>query len=131
MKCVISGSFRKHYDDICRTISDFERLGVEVLSPKKSSVVDSNEAFVILETDKSSDPKKLEEDHLNAIRQCDFLYVCNPDGYIGASTLLEIGFAIGVDKEIYCIKQPKELIIDVLIAGVASPKEIIHIYATT
>ena len=130
MKCVISGSFRKHYDDIRRTISDFEELGVEVLSPMKSSIINPNEAFTILETDTSNDPKKLEEDHLNAIRQCDFLYICDIGGYIGASTLLEIGFAIAVGKKIYCIEQPKESIISILITGVGSPKKIVHIYAT-
>jgi len=131
MKCVISGSFRKHYDDICRVISEFEKLSVEVLSPKKSAIVNTNETFAILETDKSNDSKELEEDHLNAIRQCDFLYICDIGGYIGTSTLLEIGFAIGAAKAVYCIEQPKEPIIRILITGIASPKETAHIYATT
>ena len=51
LSIVISGSFRKHYDDIREAIRRFEGLGMQVLSPEHSEVVNPGNDFVLLETD--------------------------------------------------------------------------------
>lgn len=125
MRCVISGSFRKYYKDICEAIVDFEKAGVEVLSPKRSKITNPGEEFAILETDASKDMKTLEMNHLEAIHKADFLYVCDPAGYIGASALLEIGFALACKKKLCFLEQPKDAVIGSFADLIGAPETII------
>ena len=104
---VISGSFRRYYNGIRDAIKQFESLGVEVLSPMHSNVVNPGEDFVILETDESTCPDKLEREHLKAICRADALYLYNPDGYIGPSSAMEVGWALALRKSVY-LKEPCE-----------------------
>ena len=109
LRVAISGSFRKHFEGIKSKIAEFESLGVEVLSPKSSAIVNPNEQFAILATDQTNDPKQLEENHLLAIKESDFLYVFNPDGYIGLSTAMEMGYAKALGKPIISKEEPQDV----------------------
>jgi len=76
MKAAISGSFRKFYKEICAAYDIFEQNGITVLSPKKSRIINPDDEFVILETDpKGIKMKQLENKHLGAIADSDFLYL--------------------------------------------------------
>jgi len=101
LKIVISGSFRKHYSDIRDIIRKFENLDIQVLSPQHSNVVDPEEDFVLLETDKFNCPETLERAHLNEISKADALYLYNPEGYIGPSSAMELGWALSLGKPIF------------------------------
>ena len=101
MKCVISGSFRKHYDDIAKLAQTFGEQEIEVLSPKISRVINVAAGFAFLESDASDNPKTVERGHLDAIRRADFLYIYNPGGAIGPSVTLEVGYAIALNKPIF------------------------------
>lgn len=59
-------------------------------------------------------PLELERHHLNSISKSDALIVCDPECYVGASTLLEIGFANAIDKRIIFVEKPKEFILNTL-----------------
>lgn len=100
-KIVISGSFRKHYSEIKDVIRRFDSLDVEVLSPRHSNIVDPEEDFVLLETDKIASPEALERAHLNEISNADALYLYNPEGYIGPSSAMELGWALSLGKPIF------------------------------
>ena len=106
-KCVIIGSFRKFYNNILELIQLFEIHGITILSPAKSKIVNPDDEFIILESNiiNSDTPgiKHIEDDVLNAIKGCDFLYVFDPQGYVGNSTNFEIGFAKSEKKENLCI----------------------------
>ena len=104
---VISGSFRRHYNDICVMIKDFESQGIRVLSPRHSAVVNPGEDFVLLGTDETTCPEKLEREHLNAISQATALDLDNPEGYLGLSSAMEVGWALAMGKPIY-VKEPCE-----------------------
>jgi ubiquitin C-terminal hydrolase len=60
LSIVISGSFRRYFDGISETVRVFEALGIDVLSPKASKVVNPGEEFAVLVTDDTDDPKTLE-----------------------------------------------------------------------
>lgn len=121
---VISGSFRKHFSGIQEKIGEFEAAGIDVLSPKKAGVKNPGEEFAILETDDTNDPKTFETRHLDAIEAADALYLYNPDGYIGASAALELGYALALGKPIFS-KEPGEDFTLKLFSGiVANPGEI-------
>ena len=90
----ISGSFRKHYGAICDVITSFEENGWTVLSPAKSRIVDATADFPVLVSDGSASVPEIEKTHLDGIARADALYVVDPDGYIGVSTAIEIGWAL-------------------------------------
>lgn len=105
LSIVISGSFRKHYDDIREMIQQFEGLDIRVLAPKHSEIINPDDEFVFLETDESSCPKTLECEHLNAISQACGLYLCNVGGYIGPASAMELGWARAFGKMVFT-KEP-------------------------
>lgn len=98
---VISGSFRRYYPQILERISEFEKAGFIVASPKKSKILNPEAEFVILESDVGMRPHEIEQGHLDAIYEADALYVVNPAGYIGKTTVMEIGWALAFCKPIF------------------------------
>ena len=83
----------------------FEDLGIRVLSPEHSEVVNPGDEFVLLETDETECPEKIERQHLHAILRADALYLYNADGYIGPSSAMEVGWALAAGKPVYT-KEP-------------------------
>jgi len=104
---VVSGSFNRFLPQIQETVIKMEKLGIVVLSPKVSKPVSRINGFTRLEKDKGS-PEKIERIHLTAIAESDFLYVVNPEGYIGKSVGLEIGYAISNGIPIFSSDAPKD-----------------------
>ena len=51
MKITVIGSFRKYYKEICNLINEFEKRGIQVMSPQKSFIIDNIDGFVILNSD--------------------------------------------------------------------------------
>lgn len=123
MKCVVSGSFRKFYQGIIQVIEDFERCGIEVLSPKISEVMNPENEFVILKSDPTNDIETLERSHLEKIREADFLYIYNPGGYIGKSVAMELGWALALNKPVYALEEPDDTVLSKFVM-VKSPQEI-------
>lgn len=111
IKITISGSFRKHLKAVVQTIAEFEKLGILVLSPKFIKPKNPGAEFVLFEGEDTESPRKLEDRHLEAIRQSDALYVVDPDGYVGNSAVMEIGFALALGKSVFAKWQPIEFIL--------------------
>ncbi len=124
LSIVISGSFRRYFDGISETVKAFETMGVDVLLPKASKVINPGDEFAVLETDDTDDPKTLEQRHLDAITAADALYLYDPDGYIGDSSKMELGWAVALGKPVFC----KELVADSTLkffcGTVATPEEV-------
>jgi hypothetical protein len=107
MKCTICGSFRKHYDQICGAIDVFEEAGIEVLSPKKSRLIDPEAPFPLLESDSQTEtPDEIEARHISAIKDSDFVYLITPDAYVGLSVAIEFGLALRHEKPLYASEHP-------------------------
>jgi NTP pyrophosphatase (non-canonical NTP hydrolase) len=121
---VISGSFSRHYDEIKKLIAEFEAIGIEVLSPKASKIINPGEKFAILETDDTDDFRVLEQRHLDAISKADAFYLCNPDGYLGDSVKLELGWALASGKPIFCIVPATDVTLKLFSGIAAQPKEV-------
>lgn len=99
---VVCGSFNKHLEAISSLIAKLKKRGIEVLSPQNTEVVDSKDGFVLFKNDiiKNHRTWSVESLHLKAIEMCDFVLVCNFDGYIGKKTSLEMGYAYKCGKKI-------------------------------
>lgn len=124
LSIVVSGSFRKHFSGISKTIEQFEALNIAVLSPKPSRIINPEHNFAILETGGIDDPRVLEQHHLNAIEKADALYIYNLDGYIGASVTLELGWAIALGKPVYSKEKSEDFTLKFFSGKVATPDEI-------
>jgi len=108
---VISGSFRKYYNEIKEAIEQFNLLGFDVLSPKNSIIINPDDDFALLESDKSDNIYFIEDKHLSAIKEADFLYVVNPAGYIGLTVAFEMGYAYANNRKIYCMHEPQDILL--------------------
>lgn len=122
---VISGSFRKFYNEIKFKIKEFEELGFKVLSPAHSTTKNPADDFIILDSDNTDDPQKIEQDHLDAIYIADALYICDPGGYIGSSTAMELGWALGFGKPIFVQEVSNDNILKYFYNQVATPKNVL------
>jgi len=114
ISATISGSFHRHFDEIQKKIREFKQEGIEVLSPELSRPISSAEGFIRLETDRGS-PGEIEIEHLKAISRSRFLYIVNPDRYIGKSVALEIGYAISKNIPVYSLNEPDDLVLSSLV----------------
>lgn len=95
-RCVIHGSFSKHFSEIVRVSKLFEDAGIEVLAPKHSEIISFKDGFALFEDEQDKDPRLIELLYLDNLRKLGtngFSYFVNPDGYIGKSASYELGIA--------------------------------------
>lgn len=95
-RCVIHGSFSKHFNEINKVRKIFEDAGIEVLAPKQGNLTSATNGFGLFEDEKGQDPRLVELLYLHNLKQLGpngFSYFVNPDGYIGKSASYELGVA--------------------------------------
>ncbi len=101
LSVAISGSFRKHYEEICLAVTALENLEWVVLSPAKSRVMNPEDEFLILAMDVDRSVMTIEQNHLDSVARSDALYVIDPEGYIGSSTPVEIVWALAHNVPVF------------------------------
>jgi hypothetical protein len=113
------GSFRKHLEYILNIRNQLVKLGVQVLSPPRfTEPKNLDEEFIIFEGEEGLSPLQIERHPLNSINVGDALIVCSKDGYVGASAMLEIGYAQALGKRIIFTEKPNEFLLNILPAEV-------------
>lgn len=99
----LAGSMR-FADKILEVAHEFSKNGYLVLMPFKDDRKELNdetkEMYAIIQEER--------------IKLCDFLYVVNPDGYIGKSTMKEIQYAKELNKDIEYMKDVEPLTITLI-----------------
>src|SRR5436305_1073674 len=93
LRATVSGSFHRHMPAIEAAVGELWAKGVEVLSPANPQVVDFRGEFLFVASDRLRSIKLVQDRHLEAIGQSDFVWLVCPDGYTGPSACLEIGYA--------------------------------------
>ena len=93
MKAVISGSFKKYFNEITQAAKKLQQEGIEVIAPQISPIVNPGKEFILLEKDNGKLPYEIEMDFMENIEKVDFLYVINAGNYIGESVSAEISHA--------------------------------------
>lgn len=101
---VISGSFRKHLNEIYSLKSFLQHQGINVLSPVGTRAVNPGEEFVVLDDDPVADHRILQDSVFAKIRRSTFLVVYNKDGYLGRAALLEIGYAVALGLQVLTVE---------------------------
>ena len=88
----IVGSFRKSPDELKKLFSFVEKH-YTLLSPKSINWEDPNDEFVRVESQNDMSIASIEDEHLDALRDSDFIILFAPDGYVGSSATYELGYA--------------------------------------
>jgi hypothetical protein len=106
---VISGSF-KFKPEIDAAINEFRDLNVIIRAPEIGwlyapvtglIVVTNEESFQPLPNERHMMAGDVEAEFLDQLDKSDFVYVMNPEGYLGDMSIFEIGYAHGIRKQMY------------------------------
>jgi hypothetical protein len=109
LTATVSGSFHRHMEAITRAVHELAALSVRVLSPADPRVVAAQGEFLFVASDRIRSVRLVQDRHLESIRAADFLWLVCPDGYVGQSASMEIGYAAGAGVRIFALRQPTDL----------------------
>jgi len=109
LTATVSGSFHRHMAAITEAVSALLDMGVRVLSPADPRVVDRWSDFLFVASDSTRSIRLVQDRHLACIAESDFLWLVSPDGYVGQSASMEIGFAVANRVPILGTTQPADL----------------------
>ncbi len=109
IRCVLHGSFRKHFSEIVRIHRLFTKAGLHVLAPTDTEIVAGKDGFAYLASDAVTDPRQVELLYLHNLKKLGrdgFSYFVNPDGYLGSSAAYELGIAQTTNVPTYFLEKP-------------------------
>lgn len=113
LSCVITGSF-KFKPEIDEVYDELRDNGIKVLAPEKGWLYLPLRQIIRLEelgtlrplpSEKDMNPKDIERVFLSHLDRANFMYLMNPEDYIGLSGAFEIGWALAKKKPIYANKE--------------------------
>jgi ADP-ribose pyrophosphatase YjhB (NUDIX family) len=109
IRCVIHGSFGKHFAEIQRVARLFQSVGIEVLAPKAAKLTSQTDGFALFEDEQGEDPRLVELRYLHYLRklgESGFSYFVNPEGYIGTSASYELAVAQLTNVRCFFMERP-------------------------
>jgi hypothetical protein len=109
MRASVSGSFHRHMDAITSAVHQLASLCIHVLSPADPRVVAQQGEFLFVASDRVRSVRLVQDRHLESIRAADFLWLVCPDGYVGSSASMEVGYAAAVGVPIFGAHAPTDL----------------------
>lgn len=102
-------------------VEEFVDHGAFVLSPADPRVVDQFGDFVFVASDRVRHIRTVQGRHLASIGASDFLWLVAPEGYVGVSAAMEIGFAAANDIPVFSDEVPSDLTLRQWVEVVAGP----------
>jgi hypothetical protein len=109
LSAAVSGSFHRHMHLITAAVRELVSLDVRVLSPADPRVVAQQGEFLFVASDRIRSVRLVQDRHLESIRAADFLWLVCPDGYVGQSASMELGFAAAFGVSIFSTHAPSDL----------------------
>ena len=89
-------------------------------------VVGAQGEFLFVASDRVRSVRLVQDRHLDSIRAADFLWLVCPDGYVGQSASMEIGFAAGAGIPIFALRGPLDLTLREYVTVVPSLSEAVR-----
>ncbi len=127
---VLSGSYRKDFEALRATYEELLDRGCRVLSPTNVTAVRETNGFVFMKGEESESPEAIEGRHLDAIQKANFVWLHTPEGYIGPSASLEIGFARAIGVPVYAKGQVSDPVLRPFINVVPSLESAVEVVKT-
>src|SRR5712692_4874871 len=109
LRAAVSGSFHRHMERITTAVQELASLSIRVLSPADPRVVAQQGEFLFVASDRVRSVRLVHDRHLESIRAANFLWLVCPDGYVGQSASMEVGFAAAVGVPIFSTHLPSDL----------------------
>jgi NTP pyrophosphatase (non-canonical NTP hydrolase) len=125
LEVVICGSFRKDPQGLKAEFDELRELGLQILSPLNTNIVSERDGFVYMKGEETGTPEGIESRHLEAITRSAFVWLHAPEGYVGPSAALEIGFARASGIPVYARVAPTDAALHPLVTTVASPAALV------
>ena len=127
----VSGSFHRHMEAITVAVHQLASLAVQVLSPADPRVVANQGEFLFVASDRVRSVRLVQDRHLESIRAADFLWLVCPDGYVGQSASMEVGFAAAAGVPIFSTHAPSDLTLRQYVTTVLTIRDALRIVATS
>jgi hypothetical protein len=109
LNATVSGSFHRHMGAITTAVHELAALSVRVLSPADPRIVAEQGDFLFVASDPVRSVRLVQDRHLECISAANFLWLVCPDGYVGQSASMEIGYAAAVGVPILATQTPTDL----------------------
>src|SRR5713101_2972035 len=123
MTAAVSGSFHRHMEAISSAVRDLTARSIRVLSPADPRVVAVQGEFLFVASDRVRSVRLVQDRHLDCIRAADFLWLVCPDGYVGQSASMEVGFAAAVGVPIFSTHAPSDLTLREYVTTMPTPAD--------
>jgi hypothetical protein len=131
LKATVSGSFHRHMPAIYSAVNELRAANIDVLSPSDPRVVGYLREFLFVASDRTRFKKLVQQRHFDAISNSDFLWLVCPDGYLGLSAAMEIGWALSAGTPIFAERAPIDVTAEDFVQVVPSFRDAITISTTS
>ena len=121
MKVAICGSFRRDQDGLRGAYDELLDSGAAVLSPVDPDFVLEEDGFAFAAHEIGERPADVEARHLLAMQAADFVWLHAPNGYVGPSAAMELGFAHAVGLPVYAEAAPGDPVLAEFVRVVERP----------
>jgi NTP pyrophosphatase (non-canonical NTP hydrolase) len=122
LKAVICGSFRRDPAALRNEFLELEEAGCTVLSPHDLDFVAEADGFVYGRNDIGRSTAEVEQLHLRSMQEADFVWLHCPDGYVGTSATMELGFAQALGLRVFSAELPADVALADLVLQCDSPR---------
>ena len=122
-RAVLCGSYKRDREGLWRAYDELVTTGCQVLSPRRMWFDDAE--FVRDIAEQRISPQAIEAWHLSAIRQANFVMLHAPDGYVGLSAAMEIGFATAQKCPVLSRTAPQDIALRGLVKVVPSVYDVL------
>jgi hypothetical protein len=96
-------------EGITAAVRELAAHDVRVLSPADPRIVAQQGEFLFVASDPVRSVRLVQDRHLESIRAANFLWLVCPDGYVGQSASMEVGYAAAVGVPIFATQAPGDL----------------------
>jgi hypothetical protein len=93
---------------ITAAVHELAAHSVRVLSPADPRIIAQQGEFLFVASDSVRSIRLVQDRHLESIRASDFLWLVCPDGYVGQSASMELGFAAAYGVPIFTTRMPDD-----------------------
>jgi hypothetical protein len=131
LRAAVSGSFHRHMGAITAAVQELASLSIRVLSPADPRVVAQQGEFLFVASDRVRSVRLVQDRHLESIGVADFLWLVCPDGYVGQSASMEIGFAAAVGVPIFSPHAPSDLTLRQYVTTIPTLAEALRMVAAS
>lgn len=122
VKATLSGSFKRDFEGLQMAYQTLKDQGIEILSPVNLAPIGQKEGFVYMFGQDALAPADIEQAHLNAIKDSHFVWLHAPDGYVGTSAALEVGYAWALKIPVFTTSHLQDPVLRAMVRQVPEMK---------